>query len=206
MKARIRFVRKPYFNYPPDRLVCPGILLHRAEGRRMWTMVFTVSRQVSALVYEGDLTWLVEPREQDFGAGVRFQLVANPNGRPLDAKLHDNVPGPHLGKRSTSPAPVPEKPKPAEPPAPPAHPAGPVGGKGKVGKANPHGGSQGQGGGQGGGGPPPDPGGGNGGGPPDDPGQGHHPPKPHPKIPMPSPDLYTAVPGPGLFAEGELLG
>lgn len=193
MRARIRFTRKPYFNYPPDKLVCPGILMHRAEDRRMWTMVFTVTQQLSELVYEGDLTWLVEPREQDFGRGVRFQLIANPNGRPLDAKLHDNVSGPHLGKRSVNPTPPVDKHD--EPPPVQHQPAG----KGKVGKANPHGA---------GGppvdpGPPPNPGGGHG-GPPDDPGSGH--PKPHPKIPHPSPDLYTAVPKPGLFAEGELLG
>lgn len=191
MKARIRFVRKPYFNYPPDKLVCPGILMHRAEGRRMWTMVFVVSKQVSALVYEGDLTWLVEPREQDFGRGVRFQLVANPNGRPLDAKLHDNVPGPHLGKRSVNQPPPSDK-HDDGPPKPP-QPAG----KGKVGKANPH---------AAGGGPPDDPGGDHGGGPPPDHGPPDGHPGPKPKIPHPMPDLYTAVPGPGLFAEGELLG
>lgn len=195
MRARIRFVNRPYFNYPPDKLVCPGILLHRGEDRRMWTMVFVVSKQVSALVYEGDLTWMVEPREQDFGKGVRFQLVANPNGRPLDSKLRDNVPGPHLSKRSANPAPSGPQEKPADKPP---QPIAPIGGKDKVGKANPHGA----------GGPPADPGGGpppgHGGGPPTDPGSGH--PQPHPKIPHPTPDLFTAVPKPGLFAEGELLG
>lgn len=78
MKARIKFTGKPFFNFPPDRLVCPGILLGRAEDRRMWSLCFTASKQISNVVYEGDLRWLVAPVEQDFGKGIRFQLISNP--------------------------------------------------------------------------------------------------------------------------------
>jgi hypothetical protein len=57
----------------------------------MWTMVFTVTKQVSTLVYEGDLRWLAEPSEQDFGRGVRFQLFAGTKGR-MEGK--ETLPGP----------------------------------------------------------------------------------------------------------------
>lgn len=88
MKARLRFTRKAFFNYPPDRLVAPGKLIGRAEGREAWTMVFTVTKQLSALVYEGDLQWLVEPREQDFGRGTRFQFISFAGGK-LEGKDKD---------------------------------------------------------------------------------------------------------------------
>lgn len=81
MKARIRFVNYPFFNRPPDSLVCAGTLVGRGEARHMWTMIFTVSRQISALVYEGDLRWESGPSEQDFGKGVRFKLIVNTRGR-----------------------------------------------------------------------------------------------------------------------------
>lgn len=88
MKARLRFTRKAFFNYPPDRLVAPGKLIGRAEGREAWTMVFTVTKQLSALVYEGDLQWLVEPREHDFGRGIRFQFISFAGGK-LEGKDKD---------------------------------------------------------------------------------------------------------------------
>lgn len=88
MRARLRFTRKAFFNYPPDRLVAPGKLIGRAEGREAWTMVFTVTKQLSALVYEGDLQWLVEPREHDFGRGIRFQFISFAGGK-LEGKDKD---------------------------------------------------------------------------------------------------------------------
>ncbi len=78
MKAKIRFVTQPTFNYPPNRLMVPGILIGRATERRMWTMTFTVTQQVSTLVYVGELQWLANPIEQDFGSGVKFHLISNP--------------------------------------------------------------------------------------------------------------------------------
>lgn len=88
MKARLRFTRKAFFNDPPDRLVAPGKLIGRAEGREAWTMVFTATKQLSALVYEGDLQWLIEPREHDFGRGIRFQFISFAGGK-LEGKDKD---------------------------------------------------------------------------------------------------------------------
>ncbi len=58
--------------------MCPGILVGRAEDRRMWSLAFTADKQISAVVYEGDLRWIAAPVEQDFGKGVRFQMISNP--------------------------------------------------------------------------------------------------------------------------------
>lgn len=88
MKARLRFTRKAFFNQPPDRLVAPGKLIGRAEGREAWMMVFTATKQLSALIYEGDLQWFVEPREYDFGRGVKFQLISFAGGK-LEGKDKD---------------------------------------------------------------------------------------------------------------------
>lgn len=88
MKARLRFTRKAFFNYPPDKLVAPGKLIGRAEDREAWTLVFTAIKQLNALVYEGDLQWLVEPKEHDFGRGVRFQFISFAGGR-LEGKDKD---------------------------------------------------------------------------------------------------------------------
>jgi len=79
MKARIRFITRPIFNFPPNRIAVPGILIGRAEGRKMWTLAFTAQQQVSELVYIGDLQWMAAPVEQDFGKGVKFHLISDPN-------------------------------------------------------------------------------------------------------------------------------
>ncbi len=78
MKARIRFTTRPVFNYPPDRIIVPGVLIGRAEDRRMWSLTFIAQKKVSELVYEGDLQWLVAPKEQDFSKGVKFHLISDP--------------------------------------------------------------------------------------------------------------------------------
>jgi len=79
MKAQIRFVLKPNFNAGPGKIISPGILIGRAEGRRMWPMSFTVEKQVNDLVYIGNLSWITAPVEQDFGKGIRFHLISDPN-------------------------------------------------------------------------------------------------------------------------------
>jgi hypothetical protein len=89
MKARLRFTRVPFFNEPPNKLVCPGQLIGRAEGRLNWTMVFTATKQLSTLVYEGNLRWLIEPSEADFGRGVRFKLISFAGGK-LEGKDKDH--------------------------------------------------------------------------------------------------------------------
>ena len=186
MRARVRFLAQPFFTSLPNKLVCPGTLVGRSEGRAMWTMVFVADKQVSATIFEGDLTWLLAPAEQDFGKGVRFKLMSRPgNKRRLDGVEHD----PH-----------PEHDKPdKEPKGKGKNPAAfarkladeeednkkRFKGAKKDDKAK----------------PPP--------GPP--PG---HPPKPHPDPDEVNPDLPllrardfgTRPPVPGIFAEGELLG
>lgn len=67
---------QPFFNVQPDKLMCPGKLVGRAEGRDNWTLIFTATKQISSTVFEGDLRWLAEPREQDFGPGVKFQMLS----------------------------------------------------------------------------------------------------------------------------------
>lgn len=79
MKARIRFATRPVFNYPPDRIAAPCVMVGRAEDRRMWTMCFTAQQKVSELVYVGEAQWLSAPVEHDFGKGVRFYLVSDPS-------------------------------------------------------------------------------------------------------------------------------
>jgi hypothetical protein len=79
MKARVRFKARPVFNSQSTTLVCPGILLGRAEDRRMWTLCFTVEQRLSDLVYEGNLTWCTAPVEHDFGKGVKFHLISDPS-------------------------------------------------------------------------------------------------------------------------------
>jgi hypothetical protein len=205
MKARLKFNNKPYFNYPPDKLVCPGKLVGRGEGRQLWTMIFTVSKQISTLVYEGDLTWLAAPSEQDFGKGVRFQLIAEPRrkGQPLDSRRRDNVTQEQRSKFPARSLPDPDAPVAEEPKEPKEDKKkGPIGG-GKRG-AHAAGGPPAD---PGGGSPPDDPGGDHGGGPPPHPGPPDDRPQPNPKIPHPTPDLYTADPRvSGVFAEGVLLG
>jgi len=44
----------------------------------MWSLCFVADKQVSALVFDGDLRWVAAPSEQDFGKGVSFQLISNP--------------------------------------------------------------------------------------------------------------------------------
>jgi hypothetical protein len=78
MRARVKFINQPFFNFPPNKLICPGVLMGRADGRKMWSLVFTADKQINAVVYEGDLRWAVAPVEQDFGKGVRFQMISNP--------------------------------------------------------------------------------------------------------------------------------
>lgn len=90
MKARVRFRTQPFFTSLPNRLMCPGMLEGRAEGRAMWTMCFTATKQLSDVEFEGDLRWLVSPIEQDFGRGVRFKLMSRPGSkRRLDGVEHD---------------------------------------------------------------------------------------------------------------------
>lgn len=90
MKARLRFALKPYFNQSGSVLVCPARLVGRAHDRDGWTMVFTVTKQVSALVFDGDLKWLIAPAEQDFGRGVKFQMISyGDRKRPLEGKDGD---------------------------------------------------------------------------------------------------------------------
>jgi len=78
MKAKIKFIGKAVFNQPPGEIVSAGVLIGRAEDRRMWTLCFTSQQKLSELVYVGDLRWLAPPVEQDFGPGVKFYLVSNP--------------------------------------------------------------------------------------------------------------------------------
>ena len=189
MRARVRFLTQPFFTALPNKLVCPGTLVGRSEGRAMWTMVFTADKQVSATVFEGDLRWLQEPSEQDFGRGVRFKLMSRPgNKRRLDGVEHDPRPdggkpdeGDHghgiIGKGKNQAAHAAAQAEAA------AEDNKKV--KGAKKDAKP---------------PPP--------GPPD------HPPKPKPDPDVPNPDLPlvknknfgTRPPVPGIFAEGELLG
>lgn len=206
MKARLRFAVKPFFNQPPDKLVCPGRLIGRGHDRDGWTMVFTITRQVSALVYEGDLKWLIGPSEQDFGKGVRFQLISNPDRkRPLEGKDKDRrdklEEDRKAGKERDKAREAKEK-KPDQEVTQPKDDK-----KDKRGKTP-------KGAGHGAGGPP---GNGNGNGPPDNPGNGGgggHPdhgnpnPKPHPKpFPQIPDDAFNGVVlAAGAFAAGELLG
>jgi hypothetical protein len=44
----------------------------------MWSLCFVADKQVSTLVFDGDLRWIAPPVEQDFGKGVRFQMISNP--------------------------------------------------------------------------------------------------------------------------------
>ena len=90
MRARVRFKTVPFFTSLPNRLECPGVLVDRGEGRAMWTMVFVADKQISALVFEGDIKWAMAPVEQDFGKGIRFKLMSRPgNKRRLDGVEHD---------------------------------------------------------------------------------------------------------------------
>ena len=114
MKARVRFVNYPYFSHPPDKLVCRGSIPGRAE-RESWTMIFTVTKQISAVEYEGNLRWEAAPHEHDFGKGVKFNLIAGPRGlldgkekeekapdvRSLKEKKNDKKAGKDPGKAAT---------------------------------------------------------------------------------------------------------
>ena len=113
MKARVRFRTQPFFTSLPNKLTCPGVLEGRAEGRAMWTMVFTATKQISEVVFEGDLRWLQEPGEQDFGKGIRFKLMSRPGDKrrldgcehdePKRDKDHDPDHDPHNGGKGKNP-------------------------------------------------------------------------------------------------------
>lgn len=113
MRARVRFLTQPFFTSLPDKLVCPGTLTGRSEGRAMWTMIFVADKQISATIFEGDLTWQVAPAEQDFGKGVKFKLMSRPgNKRRLDGVEHDprpDEPHDHGPKDDGHPHPAKEK-------------------------------------------------------------------------------------------------
>lgn len=96
MRARVRFLTQPFFTSLPNKLVCPGMLIGRAELRAMWTMIFTADKQINTMIFEGDLVWSEAPFEQDFGKGVRFKLMSRPgNKRRLDGVERDPRPEPH---------------------------------------------------------------------------------------------------------------
>lgn len=79
MKAKFTFTQQPFFNFEDTKtLAVPGILIGRAESRRMWTLAFTAQEQVNAITFIGNLKWLAAPSEQDFGKGIKFVLIANP--------------------------------------------------------------------------------------------------------------------------------
>ena len=78
MKAQLRFLFRPSFNVPPNGVLLPGVLVGRAADRRLWTLSFTATQQLDAVEYLGDLRWLADPVEQDFGPRVKFVIVSNP--------------------------------------------------------------------------------------------------------------------------------
>lgn len=111
MKARVRFLTQPFFTSLPNKLTCPGMLVGRSENRVMWTMIFTALKQVSVTIFEGDLRWVQEPSEQDFGKGVKFKLMSRPGSkRRLDGVEHDSVDRPdHESPNDGRPHPTKEK-------------------------------------------------------------------------------------------------
>jgi len=77
MKVKIRFASTPFFNFQPDTLAVPGVLVPIAEDKMLWTLAFTRQKQLSDFEFIGELRWMVDEVDDDLIAGRRFFLVSN---------------------------------------------------------------------------------------------------------------------------------
>lgn len=75
MRARVKFLGRPRFNYGNGRFGMPACDGDVPATMKLWTMTFKSSEEISRLEHVGDLTWLADPLPGgELKPGFRFYL------------------------------------------------------------------------------------------------------------------------------------
>jgi hypothetical protein len=82
MRARVTFLEKAIFNFGGGHLAYNANVQGCLE-RSGWTLGFKADIQLTDLVFEGTVEWLIEPKGEKLLTGTKFQYVNPGTGAPF---------------------------------------------------------------------------------------------------------------------------
>ena len=77
MKARLQFISHPQFNFSKLCLMAPCIIASM-QHRALWTLCFKSTQQIDERTFEGEASWLVDPKNEGLVTGLKFKIISDP--------------------------------------------------------------------------------------------------------------------------------